>query len=58
MPLKQGKSRATFKKNVSELMDAFKRKGKIGTSTPKNAAKARQQALAIAFSMKRKSRGK
>jgi len=28
----------------------------IGTSTPKNAAKARQQALAIAFSMKRKKR--
>ena len=58
MPLKQGKSQATFKKNVSELMHAFKRKGKIGTSTPKNAAKARQQALAIAFSMKRKSKGK
>ena len=58
MPLKQGRSQATFKKNVSELMNAFKRKGKIGTSTPKNVAKARQQALAIAFSMKRKSRGK
>ena len=58
MPLKRGKSQAIFKSNLSELMDAFKRKGKIGTSTPKNAAKARQQALAIAFSMKRKSKGK
>ena len=37
---------------VKEIMDSFKKKGKIGSSTPKSKYKARQQALAIAFDMK------
>jgi hypothetical protein len=53
MPLMGGPSKKAFEGNVSELIKAFKAKGKIGTSTPKNKEKARKQALAIAFSKQR-----
>jgi hypothetical protein len=55
MPLKEGKSQKTFSSNVEELVHKFKQSGKIGKSTPSSKAKARKQAVAIAFDMKRKS---
>lgn len=53
MPLIQSNSKAAFGRNVSELMNAYAAKGKIGSSTPKSKAKARKQALAIAFNIKK-----
>lgn len=47
MPLKSGKS--NIGKNVSELMHAYKQKGKIGTSHPKSKKAAQKQAVAIAL---------
>ena len=58
MPLQKGKSKETFGKNISELMTSFHKTGRIGTSKPSSAVKARKQALAIAFSMKAKSHKK
>ena len=54
MPLLPGKK--NFGRNVSELMHAYKKKGKIGNTTPKNKAKARKIALAIAFDEERRSK--
>lgn len=53
MPLTQGKSREAFSDNVSELIATYRKTGKIGRSRPKGADKARQQALAIAFKVKK-----
>lgn len=50
MPLKGGKSKEAFTSNMEELMRAYKEKGMIGKSKPGSSAKARKQALAIAFS--------
>lgn len=50
MPLKKGKSKKTISKNIKELVDTFKKKGKIGSSNPKNIEDARKQAAAIAYS--------
>jgi (p)ppGpp synthase/HD superfamily hydrolase len=52
MPLIRNQSKEAFGKNVSELINAYKKKGKIGSSSPKSKAKARKQALAIAFDIK------
>uniref|UniRef100_A0A6M3KB49 Uncharacterized protein n=1 Tax=viral metagenome TaxID=1070528 RepID=A0A6M3KB49_9ZZZZ len=52
MPLKKGKSKGAFDSNMSHLIAKYRKTGKIGSSRPKNAEKARQQALAIAFSQK------
>ena len=54
MPLKKGRSKKTISSNIKEIMHSYKRKGSIGTSHPKSAAKARRQAIAIAFSKARK----
>ena len=56
MPLKKGKSKATFKRNVSEMVKSYGKKGKIGTSKPKSKAKAVKQAVAIAYKQKRASK--
>jgi hypothetical protein len=56
MPLKKSKSKRAFNYNVSELIHAYKKKGKIGKVKPKNAKKARQIALAIAFKIKRRGK--
>lgn len=58
MPLKKGKSEKTFKSNVREVVKSYKKTGKIGTSRPKSKAKAVKQAVAIAYSQKRKSKNK
>ena len=52
MPLIQGKSENAFKGNVSELINSFKKTGKIGNSKPADTNRARKQALAIAFKLK------
>ncbi len=52
MPLKKGKK--AFDSNVSELIATYRKTGKIGNSRPAGADKARKQALAIAFNVKRK----
>ena len=58
MPLLKGKSQETISKNVNELMHSYKKKHKIGTSHPKTAAKARKQAVAIAYNKTGKSKKK
>ena len=55
MPLHPGKSSKVHGKNVKEMLDAYKRTGKIGNTHPKTMAKARQIANAAAYS---KARGK
>jgi len=56
MPLKKGSSKKTINSNVKELVDTYKSKGKIGTSKPRNKAKAVKQAVAISMSMAKKSK--
>ncbi len=58
MPLSKGKSKKAFGSNVKELVDTYKSKGKIGTSHPKNKKAAIKQAVAIAYSVQRKSKPK
>jgi hypothetical protein len=53
MPLKSGKSKEAFNFNVEELVNSWKKKGKMGSSRPESLNKARKQALAIAFSKQR-----
>lgn len=55
MPLKKGKSKAIVSSNISELMHSYKQGGKFAKGKP--SAKARQMAVAAAFSLKRKSKG-
>ena len=53
MPLKKGSSDQTVSSNIKTLMHEFQDKGSIGSSTPANAAKAQQQAVAIALNSAR-----
>jgi hypothetical protein len=55
MPLKKGKSKEDIQKNISELIHAYKKKGKIGTSHPKSGNAAQKQAVAIALSKAKES---
>lgn len=57
MPLSKSSSKEAFAKNVGELISTWKRKKRIGTSKKLTKDEARQRALAIAFSMKRKAKG-
>jgi hypothetical protein len=54
MPLSEGKGAKARSSNISELLDKYKRTGKIGTSKPKSKAAAAKQAAAIAYSKQRK----
>jgi hypothetical protein len=56
MPLKKGKSQKTISKNIGEMMGAFEKKGRIGTSAPKSKKAAQKQAVAIALRNAGKSR--
>jgi hypothetical protein len=58
MPLKSGTSKRTFVANIRELMDAFHKRGKIGTSAPASKGKANKQAVAIAFAKQREALAK
>jgi hypothetical protein len=56
MPLKNGTTKETIGGNIGELLHKFKKTGSIGTSAPKNMAKAKAQAAAIAFEKAGKSK--
>lgn len=56
MPLKKGRSKKIIGANIGEVVRAFKKTGKIGTSKPTSLAKATKQAVAIAFGKAGKSR--
>jgi hypothetical protein len=56
MPLKRGKTNKVVGDNVSEMMDSYKKTGKLGTSKPKSGKAAQKQAVAIALSKAGKSR--
>lgn len=55
MPLRTGTSQKVISDNISEIMASFAKSGKIGTSRPKNKAKALQMAQAIALAKARQS---
>ena len=48
MPLKDGSSQKVISGNIAELMDAYHRTGKIGSTTPRSEEHARKIAVAIA----------
>lgn len=58
MPLKSGSSQKTIGKNVKELMGAYKKSGKIGSSKPESKKAAQKQAVAIALSKAGKTKMK
>lgn len=55
MPLKRGKSKATRRENIREMLDSYKRTGRIGNSKPKSTRKAQRQAVAAAYAQQRRS---
>lgn len=57
MPLKEGSSKSVVSSNIKTLVDDWKRDGSIGASHPPTKKKAVKQAVAIALSKARKSRG-
>ena len=54
MPLKKGTSQTIVGKNIKELMHSYKRGGRFAKG--KSPRKARQMAIAAAFSIKRASK--
>ena len=56
MPLNHKKTKKAFKENVSEFVDAYKEKGKIGASKPKSKQSALKQALAISYTIRNKKK--
>lgn len=58
MPIKKGSSKKVISENISEIMHSYKKKGKIGTSKPKNDKAALKQAEAIAIKSANKPKKK
>ena len=56
MPLKKGSSHKTISRNVKEMVDTWKSKGKIGNSRPASKKKAIKQAVAISLKKAGKSK--
>ena len=54
MPLKKGRSQKTVSSNIKELMHSYKRGGRFAKG--KSPGKAKQMAIAAAFSIKRGSK--
>ena len=58
MPLKSGSSQKVIQENIRELVNSWKKTGKIGNSRPENEEEAIRQATAIAYAKAGKSRDK
>lgn len=58
MPIKKGKGKKVISTNIKEIMDSYKKTGKIGASRPKSKAAALEQAKAIALGSARKAGAK
>ena len=58
MPLKKGKSNEAVSGNIKEMMDEYKKEGRIGNSHPESKEKAQKQAAAIAYKKAGRSRKK
>lgn len=55
MPLSRGTTSEAVSRNIVELIHSYRRKGKIGNITPRNAEHAQKVAEAIAMREKRES---
>ena len=55
MPLKKGRSKKTLASNIKKTMGEYRKTGKIGSSRPKSARKAQKQAVAVAYSARKRS---
>lgn len=58
MPLMKGSSQKTISKNIGEMVDKFKRTGKIGTFRPNSKRAAIKQAVAASYASARKGKRK
>jgi len=58
VPLKKGRSRKIISQNTEEIVDSWKRTGKIGNSRPKTKKQAVKMAVAISLQKAGKSRKK
>lgn len=56
MPLKKGSSQSVVSRNITTLVDEWKKDGSIGASHPLTKKKAIKQAVAIALAKAGKSR--
>lgn len=58
MPLTPGSKQSVISSNIKEMMDAYHHTGMIGNTRPRNAAHARQIAIAAAENNARRSKSK